>query len=151
MVYYNDNGQINAFDNEEAYGRYLEYGNDELVSVTREEANEITAATTAAREAAREAALTIPERIYRMEGLAASILDLECKNPKYFYNTGFTHGIKSIRRFPNHPDTIKLLAWENAMWVQVEAWVKAIDDGTVDPIAFTTMFIAENLPKIEDF
>ncbi len=151
MVYYNNNGEIYAFNSHDEYNRWISMGNDEIASVSKEEADEILAATAAAQLAAAEAALTIPERIYRMEGLAASILDLECKNEKYFHNTGFTHGIKSIRRFPNHPDTIKLLAWEKSMWEQVESWVKAIDDGPVDPIAFTTMFIAENLPKIEDF
>ena len=153
MVYYNNNGEIYAYDSEAIYDQNIRYdsdGNDigwELV--TLEEAQAIIAEVNAAAASAAETAQTIPERIYSMEGLAASILDLECKNEKYFYNTGFTHGEKSIRRFPNHPDAIKLQMWADSVWEQVALWVKSIYDGPVDPVAFTTVFIAENLPKID--
>ncbi len=151
-VYYNNNGNIHSYDSEEAYEQYARYdkdGNDRgMVLVTREEAEAITAERMVNEELGRVAALTIPERIAHMEGLANSMIKIEQKNEKYFYGNGFVNGDKSMRRYPNHPDAVKLAVWEVKIWAQIEKWVKSIHDGPVDASAFTTIFISENLPKI---
>lgn len=141
MVYYNDNGKIRAYDNEEIYEKYVKYdsaGNDRgMVKITLEEA-----------QAIREAAIPLELRIYRMEGLAASIVTNECRDKKYFYGYGFANGDKSIRRFSEHPDAILLAEWEKTIWAKIEEWISEINAGTTEATVFTTTFIAENLPII---
>ena len=150
MVYYKHNEQIYAYDNEEAYenyGRYDADGNDKgMVSITLEEVE----AMQEAGEVAQEASLSVSERIYGLEGLIKSLTNIEAKNPKYFHGAGFSHGMESVRRFSHHPDTNKLLTWEQRMWTQAETWVKAIETAPTDAAtSFTTVFFAENLPKID--
>lgn len=154
MVYYVLNGEISAFDSVDAFNQYAKYdenGNERgFEQVTREEADAIIAQAQADAAEAREAAMTTHERIRRMEGLAKSVVDIECKDPKYFCGIGFVNGMESVRRFSTHPDALVLLEWADRVWAQVQAWVESIDDEQmpVDPTAFTTVYIAEHLPKV---